>query len=216
METVYSVPKNENYRREELEKKTLKELKDIGRNLNLSISGKKADLIDRILTNQQTYFELLPRDVLNMVEEYKITNNPNNKFLLFLLNSMKEDSEIEKLVWSGKISRYSVERKIWQNSSNVLRDENFINQFFKSHDLDIKFTGIKRYSNYNEILNVGFGRLPLIDDKLMAEILLMLAKNGQYISTLNTSLYRQNMPFLLGEIHQAPRIIVMYDGQILI
>lgn len=72
------------YNREELEQKKLVVLKEIARNDGLPTSGKKSDLIERILT-QQTYFELLPKDVLNIVNKYEIENNENNILLKKIL-----------------------------------------------------------------------------------------------------------------------------------
>jgi hypothetical protein len=92
-----------NYTKDELEAKKVIELKNILRNRNLSTTGKKEYLIDKILNDQKltaptvsntpvktnpTYFDILPRDIMRMVEEYQAANEPNNKIIADILDEL--------------------------------------------------------------------------------------------------------------------------------
>lgn len=86
------------YTKNELESKKLPELKQIAIGLNLKIGGKKAEIINNILNSQprpiipQTYLNLLPKDIKNVVGEYRKQNNsPDTEVFKFLLKSILED-----------------------------------------------------------------------------------------------------------------------------
>lgn len=79
------------YTKEELQKKNVLELKDILRKYNLKLYGKKEEIIKRILDDQPQiskptkkfegnyYFDILPKDITNIVNKYRKENEPNNK-----------------------------------------------------------------------------------------------------------------------------------------
>lgn len=97
------------YSLQDLESKKLDELKIIARNLQLPTSGRKQELINRILNNQQTYLKLLPKDILNIVDEYQIYNNRNNQFLLLLLTLLslaKSNKSILKRDLPEELKKY--------------------------------------------------------------------------------------------------------------
>lgn len=79
------------YSKEDLENKKIVDLKQILKNLNLRLVGNKQELIDRILDNQRlipkskppiktdSYLDILPNDISNMINNYRVENEPNNK-----------------------------------------------------------------------------------------------------------------------------------------
>jgi hypothetical protein len=108
-----------NYTREELQKKKVIELKEILANRRLKVTGKKDELIDRILqdqpsisvapslksaaTSQKTYFDILPQDILNMVDEYRASNEVNNKIAKNIIHNVVigwgyRGNEINKII----------------------------------------------------------------------------------------------------------------------
>jgi hypothetical protein len=135
------------YSRNELENKKLTELKIIAKNLQLSISGKKADIIDNILITQPvpqkqpnpqtpTYFDLLPKDIKNIVEKYQIENDSNRKLLEYLLygtytalkllnasESNKRRKQLGKVFEKYDMDIYIVVRKETAEPKNTLADD---------------------------------------------------------------------------------------------
>lgn len=88
------------YTKQDLEKKKVTNLKDILKDLNLRLQGNKSELIDRILANQNllskpeiiskdnTYFSLLPSDISNIVNRYRIENEPNNQIAFEIIKDV--------------------------------------------------------------------------------------------------------------------------------
>jgi hypothetical protein len=84
-----------NYTKEELESKNLIELRIIAENNGLKISGKKQELIDRILNNQRTtYFNLLPPDIRKELVIYKQYAELNYEILMYIYEMFLERTEI--------------------------------------------------------------------------------------------------------------------------
>lgn len=197
-------------------------MKDILKNLKLKSSGNKQELIERILINQRTYFELLPKDVLGIVDRYQIENNKNNQLLVYFLNLIKwkiigtKDPNIRKDIekYLGTIT----ERDF---------DSYFINEFLKNNNLDIELVEEEDEDDYGEgediwrLINIKIGKLPLITDKLMANILLTLLHSSgnsvRLIYAINRFFYDNQTPFILANVGVTgrPHIIVMYGGNII-
>jgi hypothetical protein len=99
-----------NYTREELEKSKVAELKQILKNRDLAASGKKNELVERILKEQSSmrgkespslreegsYFSLLPSDITKIVSKYQVENEPNNLIVRELLEKFLDDYATEK------------------------------------------------------------------------------------------------------------------------
>jgi hypothetical protein len=89
------------YTKNELLNKTKEELKLILKNLNLKTTGNKQELIERILSSQQTYLKILPGDITRMVSKYRAENEPNNQLIYALLTRLSksywDEEEIQEI-----------------------------------------------------------------------------------------------------------------------
>lgn len=146
METVYSVPKNQNYTRRELEKLTIPSLKNILSNKNLKVSGKKEELINRILQPQITYFDILPGDIKRELDYYQGETNIYNQFI----RSLNESFENMLMKWPEEIESF--------------------NRLFKEKNLDIKA------ENIDGKIKVTMGRLKNIEEDTFIDILMFILK----------------------------------------
>lgn len=92
---------DKDYSKKDLERKKIPELKEILKKLNLKTSGNKDELIERILESQNVkttkpsstnisrefnYMDILPGDVKNIVNKYRVENEPNNLIIYQLIN----------------------------------------------------------------------------------------------------------------------------------
>lgn len=205
---------DKNYTRKELEESKIDELKALAKSLNLKRSGNKNELIDRILQSQQSYLDVLPKDVLNMVEEYKISNNPNNIFLNLILDLLKWDKvdyfKRKENPPPEIITKYLDLRGFSDHVSNFKR----LNDFFAV--LNIKFIPDKVYNPPSNFKSIEIGKISLIDDKLMIDILITFVKAGLVsMDTLNKILYFENMPFIMINIgkQEKPEYVIIYGGK---
>lgn len=206
------------YTKSDLEKKKMDELKSILKEKNLKITGNKPDLIDRILNSQRTYLELLPKDLSNLVEDYRVENNLNNKVLTEYLNLIK---------WKSIGTNNPQIKKdidLYLDLINERRKDDFnayrLNKFFKDRNLNIKFIEEEIEKYRRELVDIKIGKLPLISDELMAEILLKLVENAGsvksiLIDSLNLFLYDNNASFILASLKKNDEflVIVMYAGK---
>lgn len=167
METTRVVLKNEIYTKQELENKTIIVLRLILKNKNLKQSGRKDELIERILDNQKSsnYFDILPKDILNIVSTYQIENNPNNLLVKEILNSENN----RKYIFAVPSFDFK--------SFNLRLQETL---------LDIK---MRKIGNLIEII---YGKLSIITDEQTKSFLLNLIKSGYDAAELNNELYHLN------------------------
>lgn len=170
METPHRFPKG-NYTKEELGNKRVNELKEILKNLNLSTSGKKIDLVNRILTSQQTYlellsksvpiyegsdyFSLLPKDILNIVEKYQIENDINRKILEYLLY----DNLTAPKILTGK------NKKVLEN-------------IFKKYNLDISI--LPQQGNTPFVFQ--WGNVKIVPDDVIRELFPIFCKASPWVT----------------------------------
>lgn len=143
------------YSERELQRKTIPDLKDILRDKGLKISGKKDELIERILQNQTIeekeqlpnvgYFSLLPKDIKGLVSEYQVRNNENN--ILF-----------EKLFTNILLNSFLF------NTSNQDRMKKQFSSI--GIDTDVKYK--------NKKVEIDFNKIPLLSDKDMKNVLSLL------------------------------------------
>lgn len=83
-----------NYTKSELETKKTKQLLEIIKSRNLKTSGKKEELIDRILRHQKpSYFDLLPSELKKEVGIYKIYAELNHEILDYIWDMFLEGAE---------------------------------------------------------------------------------------------------------------------------
>lgn len=154
-----------------------------------------------------------------MIEDYQVYNNPNNQFLLFLLDLINWQIK-QGNAWRVKDESFVLPKEIDKYKLDIndyIHDSKVVNKFFNNHHLDIQFTQGKEWPDANRIVNIRIGKLPFIDDKLMAEILQILVKSGQSFNGLNKIIYDKGLPFLLADIGKMGKqnIIVMYSGKFL-
>lgn len=191
-------------------------MKEILKNLNLKTSGNKADLIERILQNQITYLNLLPKDISNLVSEYQTYNNKTNQFLLLILNCMR----YAHLAFTDKnpniveFSYLLLFQDMYVNGKGV----EILNKLFEDFNLPVRFIA----TNNKFKGDIEIGKLPLISDKFMAKFLILLLQLSIIRSNdaLNQLLWEEKMPFIITQfnnhINSLPVVIyrVMYNGEI--
>lgn len=165
----------------------------------------------KMIRGGSDYLSLLPKDINNIVEEYKIINNPNNQILIHLLDLIrwknlgtKDPNIIEEM------NKYFLTIGDFHTRS--------LNNFFYNNGLDISFEAEVVDDSW-ELIDIPIGKLPLIDDKLMAKILLALVENNYdplcFLNRLNRFLYQQKSPFILADVGiETPHFIVMYGGNV--
>lgn len=105
---------DKDYNRKELERKKIPELKQILKNRNLKLAGNKDELIDRILDDQSQnpkqpteikpkrddlgYLDILPRDITNIVNKYRVENEPNNVIIYQLLERVLKNNPNKEMI----------------------------------------------------------------------------------------------------------------------
>lgn len=202
---------DKNYSREELQTRKLNELKSIAKDLNLKSSGRKEELINRILQSQTTYFELLPKDITNIVEEYQIYNSKNNQFLLLLLNILKW-SRIRGAKFRANPPPDKIKPYIDYIYQFATADLDKLNRFFEDNDIDVKFIPEDNQSKVSNFSTILIGKIPLIDDDLLADIFGALLESRLIGMDINTILYRENMFFGFVPLIYDHATIIMYGG----
>lgn len=80
-----------NYNPQNLQTKTIPQLKEILKAKNLKVTGNKQKLINRILESETTYFDLLPSDLKKELDYYQGETSDYNKFVKVLLIDNKEN-----------------------------------------------------------------------------------------------------------------------------
>lgn len=206
------------YNRENLENKKLNELKDIARNLQLTSSGRKREIVDRILESQHNYFQLLPKDVLNIVEDYKIYNSKNNQFLLLLLDILKWSKSRKESTRElpPELQKYSLLIYSFRHNGNWI-DKWIadINKIFVKNNIDVEFIpNIKDKSKFT----IKIGKIPLITDDMMADILMAFSQHPFGDENLNLILYEEDMNFGVVKFFMKSdyKYIISYGGKRLI
>lgn len=172
METVYSVPKNEEYSREELDSKKMNELKEILKNKNLKISGKKEELIDRILRSQlpieidKTYFNLLPLDVQSEINELR---NKEGNIALFIYILNKQIEKVNYLLEGKEIDGWLFESMGFKSKRDFIKHQlGELNKFFKK-------TGLPINVYFEDIIKTNKSKnIILIDDKILIKFIYLL------------------------------------------
>lgn len=97
---------DKSYNRKELQEFTIIKLKAILKNKQLKINGNKDELIERILESQPSnYLNLLPKDVMGMVSQYQIRNNPNNVLFQEIITN-KYIIEDQTLKYKQKLTNF--------------------------------------------------------------------------------------------------------------
>lgn len=179
------------YTRQQLEKRTVNDLREILVDRDLPISGRKDELIDRILAFQnekkeiieQSYFNLLPSDIRNIAEEYRLANEPNNKVFVTILKKLEELS-------IGEFRK--VEEVV-----------DVFNEFFRDYNLPIKLI----YTQMSAVIPPAFreesettpwtfkiGKLPFITDEILIDFLyLIIITKRMESSFINSLLYKYNI-----------------------
>lgn len=199
------------YTREELQKKTKPYLEIILGKLNLKTTGRKADLIDRILSTQITskptrltdldksYLNLLPGDLKRLVDEYRAENEPNNQILLNILRQLELSS------WG--YGTYTENHSLFK----------LINQFFKASDLPITLNFIPGLTLYGRVKDMNdprtpwmfkIGRLPLISDDILVDFIIFLLSHKYNIrsDTINGILYEYESELRVIEVSISPKL----------
>lgn len=176
-----------NYTKEELKSKRLDELKNISRNLNLKVTGRKEELIERILENQVTYFDILPLDINRIINRYQIENDINRKILQYLL--FETYSIIDMLSYRGIPH---LERKITE-----------LNNLFKKYNLDVqmvpreKSTNIDpRYKRMPTAYVVEWGDVGLVSDEVILNMLPLFISDEP--EDINENLSKLGSKFRIG------------------
>lgn len=154
------------YTERELSKKNIPDLKEILRKENLKVSGRKEELIQRILANQKEeekeelqshgYFGLLPKDVKGVISQYQIRNNPNN---ILFKDLFRNDYFNLDLFYNVPGIEIDVKSETFK--------QDLVNLGIKT---EIKFEKIT--GNY-PVIHINLDKLPLITDKIMARFLLL-------------------------------------------
>lgn len=179
-----------NFTREELEKKKIQELKDILANRDLKKTGKKDELIDRILNSQisskptklttdQSYFNLLPSDIREMVNDYRAGSEENNKILREILRQLEKSS-------------YGEGMGVNSPSLEILQ------QLFQDLNLDIKtkytLDLVHYYGGRPRLVDINdprtpwtfkIGRLPPITDEILVDLISVILTHRLKISIEN-------------------------------
>lgn len=173
----------------ELNKKTVSQLKDILRNKGLKLSGNKQELIERILNNQtiskpspnrNSYFDILPKDITNIVEDYRVKNNLNNLLVEIILNNNQIRNGL-KGTWSTDYLNEEIEKQ----TGLLIK--------FKTtriDDLDLK-------------MQIDIGKLPFITDDIFVKFLIFIQQHISGNWDLNRILLEHNSPFRVI-YHPAP------------
>lgn len=115
-----------------------------------------------------TYLDLLPKDIKNIIDKYRIENNPNNKFL----------EELNKLGYIFKLSFYS---QSMYKLPNIFHYYKLPIITISQHHQGIKITG----------------NLPFITDEVLILILRVLAKNIVEVGVINMYLRKYNCKYFL-------------------
>lgn len=162
------------YNKQELDNKIIPQLRDILKNMGLKVSGKKEELIDRILTNQPKeqstiggdYISLLPKDITNMVQQYRIENNPNNLMIKNLLDDININLKISIITHKKELEKIGVP----------------VNIIVQPKDEDY---GVK----------IDYSNLPLISDRTAGDFLYFLVQNGVPEELLNYKLKKYDTEY---------------------
>lgn len=168
-----------NYTRSELEIKKIPELKQILKNRELKATGKKEELIQRILDNQsqniipisQTYLDILPGDIKGMVGKYRLENDPNYKVVIALFDLLN-DNDI----------RLRIKRGQFNSIDKIVKE---INKIFDPYNIDVK------YEN-NKLMIAG--KIDYIPDDLILDFIVYLIDKRRYGSILNEIMEETNYP----------------------
>lgn len=164
-----------------LQLKNVKELKEILKSKNLPTSGKKEELINRLINNQDkkvktydTFLDLLPGDIHRELNVYRLKNEPNNKALVELLTS---NSSI--FHFANKVSYFT-------------KNKTSFKKFFLQHNLNIK---AEKYNRGGKFI---IGELPIIDNKLLQDLIfLMMGKINTSFQVVNQILKNNQCNFRL-------------------
>lgn len=165
------------YNRQELDNKNTPQLKDILKNMKLKVSGRKEELIERILTNQPKetiqpisgdYLSLLPKDITNIVQRYRIESNSNN----VMIKNLLDDEEV----------RWRLTRGI-----GILK----VKQELEKLGIPIKIV-FEDEEDYSTIKEIEYSEMPLISDRIASNFLYFLIQKGMPEELLNTKLKKYN------------------------
>jgi hypothetical protein len=159
-----------------LQLKTVSELKELLKNQNLPVSGKKQDLIDRLIANKprqsktyDTYLDLLPGDIQRELLKYRLENEPNNKVFVSLLT----DRDI--------IYNFTDKPSYFTKTKTTFK------RFFLENNLSVE---IEKHGTTGRF---KIGQLPIIEDNILQKLILLLTKEiRSSFEIINTKLKKYN------------------------
>lgn len=169
----------------DLESKKVVELKQLLKEKKLSTTGTKKELVERLVNYvppqpklQESYLDLLPKDILNIVEEYQIHNSINNRITLYLID------QINHIHTTNKFEKAIIE---WAKQYNIPIESEFVPAVYKRF-------GYGQYRESKSKYKIQFGKLPVITNKMLSDLLILFVTMNKVldIDRLNDILLRFN------------------------
>lgn len=207
------------YTKEELKIKKLTELKEILKSRGLTQTGKKEELIDKILNDQPilikekpkfdgTFLDILPQDIRGMVGKYRVENEPNNKVSIELINeaseyfrSLEEQETMNKL-----LERIGIPFKIMINK----KKEELIKQANKEGK-NLGGFHVHQYFTENGIYDLPDREIILIEniiitDEMLTELIMLLLSRAKInYEFINKVLIDNNINSIVTRINIGPK-----------
>lgn len=195
------------YTKEELQKKNVLELKNILKNKQLKSSGKKEDLIERILNDQpkfsepanlkgNTYFDILPSDIINLLNNYRAENNPNNKIVFKLLDNL--DLRVDKEKFNNSLSKLNIPMELIQNKEK----KEIIEEMRKNNTPYFQMLPFYNLPQYRAKIN---NMIIITNEMLIEVLLLLLSHNHNIYDKINGVLNEHNSNILISKINIGPK-----------